>query len=198
MTRTIPSRRLLFAPLVYLAAALLLLEDWFWDVGIRLAARLSRWPPLTALEHRIRALPPYAALCAFVLPALLLLPVKVLALVAVARGHAVSGIAALVVAKLLSAAVVARLYLLTLPALRTLPWFARWHTRFIDAKDRWIARLRASQLYRGARRVAATLRRVSRRLLRRLRPSLPFGSRRTSRAARMLRRFVAMWRARRR
>ena len=53
----------------------------------------------------------------FVLPGLLLLPVKLLAVVAIAHGHAVSGIATIVVAKLGGAAVVARLYALTLPTL---------------------------------------------------------------------------------
>jgi hypothetical protein len=42
------------------------------------------------------------------------------------------------------------------------------------------------------------MRQSARRLLRRLRPAVPFGSRRASPSARILRRFVALWRARRR
>ena len=65
-----PFRRLargLFAPLVYLAAALLLLEDWLWLLGARLMARLTAWPPLHRLEAWICRLGPYAALVLFAL-----------------------------------------------------------------------------------------------------------------------------------
>jgi hypothetical protein len=48
------------------------------------------------------------------------------------------------------------------------------------------------------RRLANGMRQSARRLLRRLRPAVPFGSRRASPSARILRRFVALWRARRR
>jgi hypothetical protein len=197
MKRVSPSRSRLLVPLVYLAALLLLLEDWFWNLGARLSARLADWPALQGLERRLRALPPYAALCVFVLPGLLLVPVKILALLAIARGHPVSGIATLVVAKLGGAALVARLYFLTRPTLLALPWFARWHNRFIVAKDRTIMRLRTSELWRRARKLTGQLRRLLRRF-RRVAPARPFGHRLASRSARVLRRVAALWRARRR
>lgn len=198
MKRSLPLRNRLLAPLVHLAALVLLLEEWFWDLGMRLAARIACWPPLKWLEQRVRTLPPYLALCAFVLPGLLLFPVKVLAVVAIAHGHAASGIATIVVAKVGGAAVVARLYVLTLPTLLALGWFARLHGRFIGLKDRAIARLRASRAFRQARRLVRRTRRAVRRWLRRLGPSIPFGSRRASSTSRILRRLAAMWRARRR
>ena len=198
MKRTVPLRSRLFAPLVHLAALVLLLEDWFWDLGMRLAARIACWPPLKWLEARVRTLPPYAALCVFVLPGLLLFPVKVLAVVAIAHGHAATGIATIVVAKIGGAALVARVYVLTLPNLRSLPWFARAHNAFMALKDRWLARLRASHAFRRTRHTLRAARRALRRLLRRLRPTLPFGSRHASHTARVLRRLVATWRARRR
>jgi hypothetical protein len=197
-TRTHPLRSRLLAPLVYLAALVLLLEEWFWDAGSRLASHIAAWAPLRVLEQRIRRLRPYPALCLFVLPGLLLFPVKVLALLAIAHGHAATGIATIVIAKLGGAAVVARVYVLTLPALRELPWFARWHNWFIATKARLDARLRASPTWRRMRRLVHRMRHGTRRLLRRLRPRVPFGSRRASPGARILRRFVALWRARRR
>ena len=197
MTRPFPRSRL-FAPLVHLAALVLLLEEWCWDAGLRLGRALARWPALARLEARVRTLPPYAALCAFVLPGLLLFPVKVLALVAIAKGHAASGITTIVVAKLGGAAVVARLYALTLPTLLALGWFARCHGWFMDVKDRWIGHLRASAAFHHAGRVVRSIKLGWRRLRRRMRPSTPFGSRHASRAARVLRRFVIQWRARRR
>lgn len=191
MTRSV-SRNRLFMPLVHLTALLLLVEEWCWDAGMRLARACAGWPPLAALEARVRALPPYGALCAFVLPGLLLFPVKLLALVAIAHGHAVSGIATIVVAKLGGAAVVARLYALTLPTLLAVGWFARCHGWFMDRKTRYIAQLRASQAWQDATRTLAELRWKLRRLGYRLRHP------RRSHTVRVLRRFAAMWRARRR
>jgi hypothetical protein len=189
----------MFAPLVYLAAVVLLVEEWCWDTGMRLARRLARWPALAALESRVRTLPPYAALCAFVLPGLLLLPVKLLALLAIAHGHALSGIATIVVAKVGGAAVVARLYVLTLPTLLAIGWFARCHGWFMDAKTRCLDYLRTSHTYHLAGRALRGLRIGCRRLLRRLRPHpADAGDRHASRTMRVLRRFVVQWRVRRR
>ena len=197
MTR-VPTRSRLLAPLVILAALLLLLEEWCWNAGLRLWRALGRWPFIAALEERVRAMPPWAALCAFVLPGLLLFPVKLLALMAIAKGHAASGIATIVVAKLGGAAVVARLYALTLPTLLAIGWFARCHGCFLRVKERCLAALRASHFYARTTRALQSAKAGWRRLRRRLRPRRPFGHRRANRTARVLRRFVVMWRARRR
>ena len=198
MKRPATLRHRLLAPLIFLAALILMFEDWCWDLGARLLRHAGSWPPLRRLERRIVALSPRAALCLFVLPALLLFPVKVMALVAIARGHAVSGVGVIVVAKVLGAAVVARLYALTLPALLTLAWFARGHGSFMAVKDRWIARLRATATWRRCVLTTALLRALVRRLVALIAPVRPLGGRHASRPARMLRRFIALWRARRR
>jgi hypothetical protein len=182
-------RSRLLAPLVQLAALLLLAEAWTWDAGSRAAARMGTWPPLRWVEARIRTLPAWAALCAFVLPGLLLLPVKLLALVAIAHGHALAGIAGFVVAKLGGAMVVARIYVLTLPTLLTLAWFARWHGGFMALKDRLLAALRASSYWRQVRAAVAGARRGLRRMLRR-------AGRQPSHLLRVLRRFKTRFRAR--
>lgn len=193
MTRLRRYRRRLFAPLVYLAAILLLLEDWLWELGARLMQRLAGWPPLRRLEAWICALRPGAALAVFALPALLLFPVKVLALLAIAHGHPWSGVGVIVLAKLAGAAAVARLYLLTRPALLTLPWFARLLAWFIALKERWIGRLRATAAWREVGALAAALGHWRRGLW-----SAASTGRAAARPARVLRRFAALWRARRR
>jgi len=199
--RSPPLRHPLLAPLLTLAALLLVLEEWLWRVGSRLASGIADWPPLAWLENAVRRLPPYPALLVFALPGLLLLPVKLLALLAIAHGHPMWGLATFVAAKLGGAVVVARLYVLTLPSLLALVWFARWHNRFIMYKDHLIARLRASPTYVRVRRSVSALRsglrRHLRHLRRQLRPSVPFGSRHATRSARALRRFVSLWRRRR-
>jgi hypothetical protein len=64
-------------------------------------------------------------------------------------------------------------------------------------KDNLIARLRASPAYERTRRALTGVRRALRRLRQQLRPSVPFGSRHATRSARALRRFVSLWRRRR-
>jgi len=182
-----PARSRLLAPLALVFALVLLVEEWCWDAGVRLGnavgARLQRWSWVAGCEARVRRLPPGWALCAFVLPGLLLLPVKVFALFAIAHGHAVSGIATLVIAKLGGAAVVARLYALTLPTLLCLGWFARAHGWFMALKARLFARLRASSVMHALRQLRQRLRR---------------GRHQQRRIMRALRRYAFQWRARRR
>jgi hypothetical protein len=190
-------RNSLLRPLVYLAAIVLIIEEWFWDAGGRLVRMIAGWPPIKALEERIRALPPYGALCVFVLPAVLLFPVKILALYAIASGFPVSGMGIFVVAKLAGAAAVARLYAITRPTLMSLSWFARWHDKFMAVKDRWIGALRASEAYRYTSMVAARLRRVRKDIAAALAARLPRG-RHANRHMRMVRRLLAIRRARRR
>ncbi|SFC86695.1 hypothetical protein [Massilia yuzhufengensis] len=184
-----PGRSRLLAPLAQLAALVLLAEAWTWDAGSRAAARLATWPPLRWLEARIRRLPAWAALCAFLLPGLLLLPVKLLALIAIAHGHALAGIAGFVAAKLGGAMVVARIYVLTLPTLLTVAWFARWHGGFMAFQDRLLGALRASNFWRQVRAALSRARRGLRLLRRR-------AGRQPSHLLRVLRRFRTRFRTR--
>ena len=181
--------RRLFAPLVYLAAVLLLLEDWLWTLGARLMARLTAWPPLHRLEAWICRLGPYAALVLFALPAVLLFPVKLLALWAMGNGHTLTGLIVIVAAKVVGAAAVARLYLLTRPVLLTILWFARLLHWFLDLKQRWIASLRATAAWRQVGAVTARFRRWRQAL------PMPAPGSWTARFRRLLKRFRARWRA---
>ncbi|MFL6706741.1 MAG: hypothetical protein ACJ8HI_00880, partial [Massilia sp.] len=131
-------RNRLLSPLVVAGALILLLEEWCWEIGLALVRHVAGWPLFKTLDRHIAALPPYPALCLFVLPALMLLPVKLLALFAMASGYPVMGITVFVVAKIGGAALVARVYFLTRPTLLTLPWFARWHNAFILLKNDWL------------------------------------------------------------
>ena len=201
MKRPYRLRKLIFAPLVYVAALFLLIEEWFWDMGTRLFRIIAAWPPVAVLEERIRALRPYPALCLFALPAVLLFPIKILALVAIASGHAVGGVCAIIVAKLGGAAAVARLYVLTRPVLLTLPWFARWHDAFIVLKDRWIGRLKDTIAFRRTSLALARMRRISAALIARLKYQIKRKFKRgrhRSHPSRVLQRLLAMWRAKRR
>ena len=114
----------------------------------------SRWPRWwhgwracrlwARLEAAVRALPPWAALLVFLVPVLMLLPVKLLALFLLGRGHATSAVLLLVGAKLAGTAIVARLFQLVEPALMRIPLFARWYPRWKQWKDRVLAYVRQS------------------------------------------------------
>ncbi len=177
-------RHWLFAPLVYLAALLLLLEDWLWDLGVRLMGMIAHWPSLQRLEAWLRGLRPAAALAVFTLPALLLLPVKLLALLAMARGHAVWGLLVILVAKVVGAMAVARIYLLTRPALLTIPWFAATLDWFLPLKERWIERLKTSAAWHQLCAIRRALAHWRERM------------RAPGRTTRAVRRFAALWRSR--
>lgn len=82
----------------------------------------------------MRSLPPWAAVALFALPTALLLPIKLLALWAIGRGHVVLGMLVIVLAKVVGTAVVARLFTLTQPALMQLRWFAWTHAHWMQLK----------------------------------------------------------------
>ena len=138
-------RKYLLAPFIYTAAILLLFEEWLWNASKRVLARLPLIPFIARVESWISNFSPYAALAVFILPSLLLLPVKILALLSITRGHPTLGLAIIVTAKVLGTALVARLYSLTQKALLTLPWFVRCHDAVLRFKDKMIVQLRATQ-----------------------------------------------------
>ena len=76
-----------------LLALLILFEEWGWVPLQRLMARLGRLPVLRRLEAAVARLPPRAALAVFLLPTLLLLPVKLLALWLIGQGKALNAVA---------------------------------------------------------------------------------------------------------
>lgn len=144
-------RRLLQAlrlAVLWLAALLILFEEWGWEPLSRWLGRLAHLPVLAWLERRIAQLPPYAALALFGLPALALLPVKLLALYWLSRGHVVLGLGVIVAAKIMGTALVARLFFLTHHSLMRLAWFARYYAAWSAWKERLIAMVRGSAAWR--------------------------------------------------
>ena len=69
-----------------LAAIVIFTEEWGWRPLTALAALLARWLHLQRLEARISATSPIVALLLFLAPALLLFPLKLLALWVISEG----------------------------------------------------------------------------------------------------------------
>ena len=93
----------------------------------------------------------------FLVPALLLFPVKLLALWLIHEGRTVLGVAVIVAAKVIGTALVGRLFVLTERQLMQFVWFARAMAWWLATKRRVKAALAGSPLWRAAR---AAVRRV--------------------------------------
>ena len=139
-------------------ALVLLFEEWGWAPLAAAFARLARLPLLRQLEAWIARLPPWAALLTFATPAAALLPVKLAALYLFGAGHAAAGVTILLLAKLAGTALVARLFMLTQPALMQIGWFARWYPRWKAWKDGLLAQVRTSALWQTAGRFKSAVR----------------------------------------
>ena len=159
----------LWRPFRFVLLALLVLiifvEEWGWRPLSALAAAIARWPPIAELERKIRAAPRHVALTLFLVPALLLFPVKLAALWLIEDGRATLGISVIVVAKVVGTAFVGRLFILVEPQLMTFAWFARTVQWWRSTRARIMAALRRSLVWRVARGFA----RIARRWLGRVR-----------------------------
>jgi hypothetical protein len=156
-------RRAVRGVLLSLAAVVLFIEEWGWRPLTAGMAWLAKWPPLAQLEAAIRRVPPRWALVLFLVPAVLLFPVKLLALWLIHQGRAALGLMVIVVAKVVGTALVGRLFMLTESQLMQFPWFARALGWWRATKLRVKAFVKASPVWRAAR----ALRRRARVLLRR-------------------------------
>ena len=144
---------------VGLLALLILFEEWGWEPLHRVLTWLGRLSTMRRVEAAITRLPPRAALAVLLLPTLGLVPVKLLALWLITQGAALTGLAVIVVAKVIGTAVLAWLFALTQPALMRMPWFAAGYRRWYAWKEALLAWVRASWAWRTGRAVKLRVRR---------------------------------------
>jgi hypothetical protein len=150
-------KRLLEIVLVPVMAAVVFVEDVLLHyLGLAMAA-LAAWPPIARLEDALRRLPPWGALAAFVMPALLVLPIKLVALGLIVQGHLATALFMIVAGKTLATALVARLYRVLHPTLCRMPWFVRAETRLFAWRDRLYGFVRSLPVWQKA---AAMVRRA--------------------------------------
>jgi len=156
-----------------LLALIVLFEEWGWRPLADWVGRLAqRSRPLAAIEAWIAALPPYGALLVFTLPSGLLFPLKLLALWLIAQGKAVAAGALFVGAKVVGTALVARIFLLTRPALLRIGWFRRAHDWIVPWQEAIFARIRASWTWRYARMLKNAARHEAAQAWARMRPGV--------------------------
>ena len=140
-------KRIATAPFVFVAAIIILLEDWLWDDLQRLAAAIGSLPIFRQIEQLIVRLPRAGALGLFLVPSAVLIPVKLLALYFISRNHAVVGLGIIIAAKVAGTALVARLFTLTKPKLLTFGWFAWAYEKIVAFKARVYAAIKSSAVY---------------------------------------------------
>lgn len=150
-------KKILAAPFVFLAAIIVLLEDWLWDDLVRLTAAIGRLPVFRQIEMFIVGLPPYGALAMFATPSLLLIPVKLAALWFIGHGQPALGFLTAAAAKVAGTALVARIFTLTKPKLLGIGWFAWLHDRVVAFKARVYAFIKASKIYQAVHQQAVRL-----------------------------------------
>ena len=116
-------------PFLILLALIFLFEAWLWDRLAPIVAWVVARIPLAGLKARIAALvqrlPPAATLFVFIVPVLLLLPLKFLGLWMLAHRHWLGAFTVFAFAKVLSLGVTAFIFDLTRDKLLQLAWFAR-------------------------------------------------------------------------
>ena len=152
---------LLFSPI----ALFLLFEEWGWEPLAAAFAALGRLPVWRRLERMIIRLPPWAALLAFGVPVLVLIPIKALAVYLLGQGHLGMGLGLILTAKLAGTALAARLFQLTQPALMRIQWFASAYIPWKIWKDHKLRLIRSSLPWRLGRRLKHRVRLLSFRLI---------------------------------
>jgi hypothetical protein len=138
-----------------LLALVVLFEEWGWRPLVALVGRLTKFRIWAAFEAWIAGLPPYAALLVFALPSAFLFPLKLLALWLIAQGKALMAGALFVGAKVVGTALVARIFLLTRPALLRIGWFKRLYDWYVPWQEALFGYVRASWAWRMGRIIKA-------------------------------------------
>jgi uncharacterized protein len=116
-----------------------------WLGGFRLFVHVDAW---------IRTLGPYQTLALFLVPLVILEPVKPVAAYLAARGHFTRSLAVLVVGEILKITIVERLFHIGRDKLMTIPAFARTYNYVM----RWYAYLEALPAWQAVRRHVGAIR----------------------------------------
>ena len=165
--------RRLTRPLLILLALVFLLEAWLWShlepIVAWIVARLPLKSHKEWLTATISRLPPAATLVVFIVPVVVLFPVKLAGLWLLAHHHWFSAVLVLVLAKLIGLGVTAFVFEVTKPKLMQMAWF-RWLYERVTAWLAWAhglvdpikARIKSLLKLFGPQRAGRTLRLLSR------------------------------------
>jgi hypothetical protein len=157
-----PFRRRLRTALLFFGALLFLFEEALWIGFLRFFKWCGRFGILRWLDTRLARVGPMVALVVLLIPVALLFPIKIAGLWMITSGRFMMGCCVMLLAKIASTAIVARIFLTCRPQLLRMPWFARLYNVTCALRDRvhdWLARQPA---WCDAKRFMASLRRMFR------------------------------------
>ncbi|WP_454017630.1 hypothetical protein [Azospirillum sp. Marseille-Q6669] len=148
-------RRFVLRPLLTVAALVYFLIDAVALEALRpLAAWIGRQRFAERLAARIRRLGPYPTLALFVIPLVVLEPLKPVGLYLMGTGHAVQGALLLGAVELVKVTLVERLFHIGKDKLLTIPAFAWCYVRVVC----WLAWLTALPPWQAAKRMVGRVR----------------------------------------
>ena len=165
--------RRLTRPLLILLAIIFLIEAWLWShlepIVAWIVAKLPLRPLKDWLAVTIARLPPAATLIVFVVPVIILFPLKLVGLWLLARHQWLAAGLVLIFAKLVGLGVTAFIFEVTKPKLIQMAWF-RWLYERVLVWLAWAhhlvdpvkARIKAWLRLFGPQRAGRTLRLLSR------------------------------------
>ena len=126
-------------PLWIVLALLFLLEAWLWDhlePLVAWAVNLVPWGRFKLrLVRLIEVLPPWATLFVFVVPFILMLPLKFLEVYFLATRNWLGAIGVILFVKLVGLGITAFIFDVTRAKLMQMPWFCRVYDWFLWARD---------------------------------------------------------------
>jgi hypothetical protein len=141
-------------PVLFVVAAIYIAVDELFAVVTQpIAAWLARRDFARRLRRWITSLPPYPALALFLVPLIILEPVKPVAAFLAASGHFAVGAVLFVGGELLKLLLVERLFVLNKRKLLSIAAFA-WCYHYISALREW---LEATAVFRSTRRIAGRI-----------------------------------------
>ena len=149
--------RRLLQPLWVLLALIFLIEAWLWDHLEPLVARIVAAIPLRAvkrwLAERIAHLSPPVTLAVFLVPVLVLFPLKILGAWLLVHQNWLGAAAVIVFGKLVGVGVTAFVFDVTRPKLLQMAWFRRLYEWVLSVR-RWALDLAAPTMQRIRRALA--------------------------------------------
>ena len=138
----------LFKPFVFLLAAIYFLVDAaFLTIAEPLARRLADVRMFDGLRAWIVSLRPYPTLALFMVPVVILEPVKPVAAYLTATGHIKSGLTVLLIGEILKLVLIERLFCVSRDKLMSIRAFAWCYDRVSQARE-WLESLEGWRLMR--------------------------------------------------
>lgn len=146
-------KRVLAAPFLALTAIILIFEDWLWEPMKQAGAWVAVHLPVKWLEDRIRQLKPAYAAATFLVPMVISIALKFLAVFIFAAGFHVIGVLFVLLVKFGGTFFCSRLFMLTRDQLLKIIVLGYLYTDIIAFRTRMYVRIHAWPIYQRTRAV---------------------------------------------